>query len=103
MAGRGQTVEEKVGQWKTAFDAVLAEFDPDGKLAQAYDLLSTKTAGEGQGLPELDIAAYTARVNASMALARLQAANVRAAATVAALITQTGIKPAAIDYGDDVA
>jgi len=101
VAGRGQTVEDKVGQWQTAFRAVLAEFDPEKQLAGAYNLLNTPIQGEGQGIPELDMQAYSARVNASMALARLQAANVRAAGTIAALLTATGIKPAAIDYGDD--
>lgn len=103
MAGRGVDVVTKVAQWKQAYDAILAEFDPEGTLSRSYDLLNTKVAGENSGILELDMQAYSARVNASLGIARLQAANQRAAATVAALITQTGIKPAAIDYGDDVA
>lgn len=99
---RGQTVEDKVGQWKQAYDAILAELSPP-EVQAAYGLLvATHVTGEGEGIAELDLQAYASRVNASMAMARLTAANARAAATVAALLTATGIKPAAIDYGDDV-
>ena len=103
MAGRLPTVEDKVGNWKQAYDAVLAELSP-AELREAYNLLvSTPVQGEGTGIGELDMQAYASRVNAAMAMARLTAANARAAATVAALLTATGIKPASIDYGDDVA
>jgi hypothetical protein len=96
----GKTVEDKVGEWLTAYRAVEAELSP-GALSDAYNLLvGTTLQGEGQGFPELDIQAYAARVNASMGMARLTAANRRAAATVAALLVATGIKPTAINYED---
>ncbi|MBA3583922.1 MAG: hypothetical protein H0W36_05225, partial [Gemmatimonadetes bacterium] len=47
------------------------------------------------------IGTYVVRMNAAMALARLVSANDRAAATVAALLVSQGIRPAAIDYGDE--
>lgn len=97
----GKTVEDKVGEWLRAYTAVLDEISPK-ELQESYNLLvATKAQGEGNGILELDLQAYAARVNASMSMARLTAANARAAATVAALLVQSGIKPAAIDYGDD--
>jgi hypothetical protein len=98
----GDTVITKVGNWKEAYDAILSELSPP-ELDEAYGLLvATKVVGENSGILELDMQAYAARVNAAMAMARLTAANRRAAATVAALLVATGIKPAAIDYGDDI-
>jgi hypothetical protein len=102
VAGRGLTVIDKVGQWHEAYTAILAELSPP-ELDEAYGLLvATKVQGEGTGILELDMQAYAARVNAAMAMARLTAANRRAAATVAALLTATGIKPADIAYGDEL-
>lgn len=101
MAVRPKTVEEKVGEWETAYRAVLAELSP-AALDEGYNLLvSQKVQGEGEGFPEMDIQAYSTRVNAAMNMARLTAANRRAAATVAALLVATGIKPAALGYEDN--
>jgi hypothetical protein len=93
----GRTVIEKVGDWKVAFDAVAAELTPDKLRNQLDAVINTPIPQDPEGL-----LTYTARMSASMALARLVSANDRAAGTIAALITQTGIKPAGIDYGDDV-
>jgi hypothetical protein len=81
-----EQVEEKVGNWKHAFDNIAAEIEVPGMMA----ILQQMQADEGmRNLP-----LYTQ-------LARIVAANRRAAATVAALLVATGIKPTAIDYGDD--
>jgi hypothetical protein len=102
VAGRPQTVVEKVAQWFEAYHAVLSELSPP-ELDEAYGLLvATKVNGEDSGILELDMQAYAARVNASMAMARLTAANRRCAATVASLLVQSGIKPTDISYGDEL-
>jgi hypothetical protein len=93
----GRTVIEKVGDWKEAFDAIAIELTPDKLREQLDSVINTPIPQDPEGL-----LTYTARMSASMALARLVSANDRAAGTIAALITQTGIKPAGIDYGDDV-
>jgi hypothetical protein len=82
----GKTVEEKVGEWKTAFDAVAGELHTPGML----DLLATLQSTEGMR----DLPLY-------IQLARIVNANQRAAGTIAALLVATGIKPTAVNYGDD--
>jgi len=93
---RGRSVTDKVGDWKAAFDAIAAELSPQALRDQLDAVINTPIPQDPEG-----ILVYTQRMNASMALARLLSANDRAAGTIAALITQTGIKPAGIDYGDD--
>jgi hypothetical protein len=92
----GRTVEERVADWFKAYQAIAAEVSPQALRDQLNAVINTPIPQDPDG-----IVVYTARMNASMALARLVSANDRASATVAALITATGIKPAAIDYGDD--
>lgn len=95
-ARAGRSVEEKVADWFRAYEAVAAELNPP-KLREALDaVINTPIPQDPEGL-----LTFSSRMSASLGLARLVAANDRAAATVAALITQTGIKPAGIDYGDD--
>lgn len=96
MAGRLLDVTDKVGNWKQAFDSVAAELTTDDFRQRMNELLAVQLPDD----PD-NVITYTARMNTAMALARLISANDRAAATVAALLTQSGIKPAAIDYGDD--
>jgi hypothetical protein len=96
MTTRGRSVEEKVGDWEKAFRAVGESLTSQKLRDQLDAVINTPIPQDPEG-----IIVYTARMNASMALARLVSANDRAAGTIAALITQTGIKPAAIDYGDD--
>lgn len=81
-----EQVQAKIGNWKQAFDAVREELTP----------------------PELRVILSTLQSNEQMRdlplfiqLARVISANDRAAGTVAALLVATGIKPTAIDYGDD--
>lgn len=96
MASRTQTVEEKVGQWQRAYQAVAAEVSPQALRDQLNAVINTPIPQDPEGM-----GTYVARMNAAMAMARLVSANDRAAATVAALLVQSGIKPADIDYGDD--
>ena len=96
MTARGRTVEDKVADWLVAYRAIAAEISADKLREQLNAVINTPLPQDPDG-----IATWYDRMNASMALARLVSANDRAAGTIAALITQTGIKPAAIDYGDD--
>lgn len=98
MAGtsRGRTVEEKVGDWFAAYQAIAPELSPQKLRDQLDSVINMPIPQDPEG-----ILLYTQRMNASMALARLLSANDRAAGTIAALITQTGIKPTSMDYGDD--
>lgn len=82
----GKTVAEKVGEWKQAYDAVVEEVHTPGMR----ELLATLQTTEAMR----DLPLY-------VQLARVVNANQRAAATVAALLVATGIKPTAVNYGDD--
>lgn len=82
-------VSERVGQWLQAYTAIKAELTPDGSR-ELLGLMMTTITPEGP----------TPGANVAMSLARLIASNDRAAATVAAMLVATGIKPVAIDYGD---
>lgn len=87
---------EKVGDWEVAYQAVSASITADKLREQLNAVINTPIPADPEG-----IVTYVARMNASMALARLVSANDRAAGTIAALITQSGIKPTAVDYGDE--
>jgi hypothetical protein len=80
-------VNERVGLWKQAFDAIREETtQPEMRLI----LATLQSTEEMRSLPIY------------VQLARLVSANDRCAATVAALITANGIKtPPTFDYGDD--
>lgn len=91
-------VEDKVGNWLVAYRAIAEELSPQALRDRFNEVINTPIPADPEGLM-----VFEARLSASMALARLLSANDRAAGTIAALITATGIKPAAIDYGDDVA
>jgi hypothetical protein len=78
-------VSERVGQWKMAFDAIRSELTPD----QLRTILAEMNEVEG-----------VAQLQSYMSLARNVMANDRAAATVAAMLTATGIKPVLMQYGD---
>jgi hypothetical protein len=53
-----------------------------------------------RALASLATAADPQSINVGIGVARVVFANDRCAATVAALLTQTGIKPTEIDYGE---
>lgn len=81
-----EQVQQKVANWKAAFDAIAPELHTPGMLPLLAEL-------QGEEL--------TRNLPLYIQLARIVNANQRAAATVAALIVATGIKPTAINYGDD--
>lgn len=83
---RPSSAHEKVSMWKVAFDAVREEITP---------------AAMRTILAEMDQAEGVAQLQSYMSLARNVMANDRAAATVAALLVATGVKPTAFDYGAD--
>lgn len=79
-------VTERIGQWKQAFDAVREEITP----AQLRTILA-----------EMEVVEGVAQLSSYMQLARNVMANDRAAATVAAMLVATGIKPVAVEFGDE--
>lgn len=81
-----KTVYEKVADWKTAYDAIRVEITPDALR---------KVLAEMDGVDGIQ------QFQSYVSLAKSVLANDRAAATVAALITQSGIKPTGFDYGED--
>lgn len=78
-------VDERVGQWYKAFEQVREELTPSAMR----DILAKMNEVEG-----------VAQLGSYMSLARNVMANDRAAATVAAMLTATGIKPTPTDYED---
>ncbi len=88
MTATPRTLEQRIADWATAYDAVRQEITPDpmrkflGAFADASDVASLRSYQD---------------------LARLVAANDRAAAMIAAMLTSGGIKPAPVemDLGDD--
>lgn len=90
------TVEDKVGQWEVAFRAIAASLTNQDIVDRFNELMSIPLPDD----PD-NVITYTARMNTALALGRMLAANDRAAAYTAALVTQTGIKPISLDAGDD--
>lgn len=78
MAGRLTTIEDKVGLWGRTFEALRIELTP----APFRVLLAEMTEVEG-----------IAQLQSYMALAAAVMANDRAAATVAAMLVNGGIRP----------
>lgn len=85
MAG-SRTAEEKVRDWLVVYQAIRDELTPDA----FRPLINLANADNVQS------------INIGMVAARTVFANDRAAATVAALLTQSGIKPTDIDYGEGI-
>ena len=84
MSG-SRTVEDKVADWLLAYQAIKAELTPEAFVTLAA------TAHQSDNVQGINI---------GIGMARLVFANDRAAATVAALLVQSGIKPTGFDYGD---
>ncbi len=80
-----RTTIQKLGDWKQAFDAVSLELTPPGMRTALAEM------NEVQGVAQLQ---------SYMKLAAIVTANDRCAATVAALLTSSGVKPVSIEYGD---
>lgn len=79
-----RSIPEKIGDWKAAFDAVSAELTPQpmrkflGAFSDSDDVAKLRSYQE---------------------LAKLVAANDRAAALVAAMLTSAGVKPVPVSIG----
>ena len=76
-------VYERVAQWREAFDDIRREITSDKQRAI---------------LAEMEMVEGVAQLQSYMSLARNVMANDRAAATVAAMLVATGIKPTPTDY-----
>lgn len=79
-------VSERVGQWYAAFNAVRDELTP----ARLRTVLA-----------EMDEVEGVAQLQSYMSLARNVMANDRAAATVAAMLVATGIKPTNVSFEEE--
>lgn len=77
---------ERIAQWKEVFDVVREELTPQ----QMRTILAEMS--EVDGIPQLQ---------SYMSLARNVMANDRAAATVAAMLTATGIKPTPTTFEEE--
>ena len=82
---RERTVTQKVGDWNTAFEATREAITPAG-LRNLIDRLASFPVNDAT-----DAAAYASLVQSSMSVARIVAANDRAAAISAAMLTQSGV------------
>jgi hypothetical protein len=80
-----RTVDDKIADWWKVYEVIRDTMTPE-----EFRVLV-------QGANTSDPLA----VQVGMSAARITYANDRAAATVAALLTQSGIKPTALNYGDD--
>lgn len=94
---REDVVDGRVGDWKRAFDFIEPQVNPPELKALLNSVIhfSTNMSDEDQVMVNL------AKINASLGLARLVQANVRAAGTIAAIMVANGVKPTSFDYGDD--
>jgi len=90
-----QTVEQKVGQWLTAFNVIKEE------LTSKEARQSMMTMQSRPPEPDESEASYLrTQVAIAQQVASIIAANDRTAATVAGLLVQSGIK-VPVDYGED--
>jgi hypothetical protein len=88
---RLRTTEDKVSDWYTVFGAVRDELTP-APFRGLIDKMTNFPVAEGT-----DAAAYASLVQSSMGIARLISANDRAAAVVAAMLTQSGVSRPQLD------
>lgn len=79
-------VSERVGQWFAAYQAVSEQLTPQ----QMRDVLA-----------KMDMAEGVAQLGSYMSLARNVMANDRAAATVAAMLVSSGIRPAPVSLEEE--
>ena len=96
MAAPQRTVEQKVGDTVAAYNALRDEVTPTPMRS-----LINKMAEVPMG-PDSDVAAYASLVQASLALARVVAANDRAAMIAAAMITQSGVSRPLVSTDGDI-
>jgi hypothetical protein len=90
-----RTVEQKVGDTAAAFNALSADITPEPLRWMVTDLTSVDIT------ETTDVAAYASLVQSSIHVARIVAANDRAAMLAAAMITQSGVaRPVVTTEGD---
>lgn len=89
-------VEEKVGMWARAYETIKSDLTP----TLLRDLNSTLMEAVKATDSAEDPMTYLSRVNAAVNISRVVFANDRAAATVAAMLVATGIKPVALEFGE---
>jgi hypothetical protein len=99
MTSRNRTLPEKVGDWGAAFNAMRDEITPPVFREIMTKLTSLPAPPEGAGLADFN--EYITAVNASLGIARIVAANDRAAAMAAAIITQSGVVRPTVDISED--
>lgn len=93
---RERSLEQKVADWQNAFRAVQEELTPAPLRVMLKALTDTAPPDNANG----DIEAaqtYLSQVNAATGIARIVFTNDRAAAVVAALLTQGGVSRPQLD------
>lgn len=95
---RDRSVQDKVADWMTAFEAIKAELTPAPLRVMMRQLTE---AVPPEGTDDLDqVKAYVERVNVATALSRLIFTNDRAASVTAAMLTQSGVSRPQLDVID---
>lgn len=92
---RERTVAERVADWHQAFLAVQEQLTPQALRTMMTVLTSTVPP---EGADDLDqVRAYIERVTTATGISRMIFANDRAAAVVAAMLTQSGVSRHTLD------
>lgn len=87
---RNRTPQEKVGDWNEAYEPIRDAITPDPMRQMITNMTSVPMEG-------VEVAAYASLVQSSIHLARIVAANDRAAAIAAAMLTAAGVSRPVID------
>jgi len=93
----GRTIEQKVGDWLRAFNAISAELTPPG-MREVLRTLKTRDPLEGESPEEY----MKDQFAVAQSIGRIVSANDRTAAIAAAMLTQSGIGRPPVDYPEDV-
>ena len=92
---RDRTVQEKTEDWGAAFSTVQNAIIPSQMLEVLSIVQQIPPPTEEEGIAGFD--RYLNQVNASLGIARVVAAGTRAAAVVAAMLTQSGVSRPTMD------
>ena len=90
-----EQVDQRVGAWKQAFDAIRVELTSD-QARQVMETLKTRDPSPDESPEDY----LRNQLGVSQSIASIIAANDRTAAIVAGHLTYQGIK-APVDYGDE--
>lgn len=94
----GRTVQQKVGDWAGAYRDIRDAVTPEPLRQLITDMTSMKLGDD----PTIElVSAYSTLVQGSIHLVRIVAANDRAAAIAAAMLTQSGVSRPIIEDGED--